>query len=843
MRIKKLIICLLITCVGLCGIAEAADIGILIKDGDFENGINGFGIAYSGREDTSLPYVFMSSDITSSGNGSLRFVSSETLPEKESVSPQSLGFAYQGIYSTDYISIERGCSYTVSADFYTQSSNVKMRFVEMDGNKAVAASPEVTLASGMWQTEVYKWESDRTTDKNRVRVVFYNITKNDSVYIDNFFYSGDFISDSSWKADEKGTIVKEENGFSYKASANSFKDYSGVYAIINKNSLDTNKKYVLSGYVSTDMQEAALYISADSIGNCFSEYQITEGKSAYVTLEFDPSKCTETEVKLSITAIGTPKSETANIYFTDLKVSEADTLMKVEQKNNKLHIYGTLRKGNENKALTVNVTGMGEFTATSDENCGYSITCDISDIQTSKDIFVSISGINGYSDCGGVINGYATIYNDDYRNNVAMAADEKTSLSAIKSVLTDDVLKNIGISKIRNYRISDKDFVLTYLLSCDISTYEKFEEVINIGSIVNGLSDKRIYLTTTLSLYGDVLKLDSVTAYKKEYEKADKNTLEKLFKECKTEIKSLDDLHYVITELLVKEKALKAVNYSEIMDYVTEYADDLSLNFSAYNSLSAKDKYTVANGFTSYLKDADSFKRLQGKLDELIANLDNNGNQNGGQNNNSSGTGSIGGASGGYGYESVGIEPIRSDNSSGNWKFKDLGEYAWASDSIYALLETGVISQSSDGLFRPADNVTRAEFAKMISVCFGFTLKEPVVVFDDVNTNDWYYSYVMALYENNIVNGVSDNCFGVNELLTRQDMCTILARIMEINDSADIKDCYLADIDSASDYAKAAIISMNSMGYVNGYDDGSFRPYNNTTRAEAAKLIFSVSNK
>lgn len=839
MRIKKLIICLLITCVGLYGIAEAADMGILIKDGDFENGINGFGIAYSGRDDTSLPYIFMSSDITSSGNGSLRFVPSETLPEKGSVSPQSLGFAYQGIYSTDYISIERGCSYTVSADFYTQSSNVKMRFVEMDGNKAVAASPEVTLATGMWQTEVFKWEADRTTDKNRVRVVFYNITKNDSVYIDNFFYSGDFISDSSWKADEKGTIVKEENGFSYKASANSFKDYSGVYAIINKNSLDTNKKYVLSGYVSTDMQEAALYISADSIGNCFSEYQITEGNRAYVTLEFDPYECTEDEVKLSITAIGTPKSETAKIYFTDLKVSEADTLMKVEQKNNKLHIYGTLRKGNENKALTVNVTGMGEFTATSDENCGYSITRDISDIQTSKDIFVSISNINGYSDCGGVINGYATIYNNDYRNSVAMAADAKTSLSEIKSVLTDEVLKNIGISKIKNYRLSDKDFVFNYLIGCDISTYEKLENAINTGSVLNGLADKRIGLTSTLSQYEEIFKLDSVKAYKKEYKQADKSTIDNLFKNCKTEINSLDDLHYMITELLVKERALKAVNYSEIMNYALEYADDLTLDFSDYNDLSTENKYIVANGFAAYLKDAESFKSLQGKLNELIANLENEKNQGG----NHTASGSFGGALGGYAYESVGINTIGNDNSNGNWNFKDLGGCEWAKESIYGLLAKGVISKSSDGLFRPADNVTRAEFAKMISVCFGFTLKEPAVVFDDVNTNDWYYSYVMALYENNIVNGVSDKSFGVNDLLTRQDMCTILARIMGINDNADIKDCYLADIDSASDYAKAAIISMNSRGYVTGYDDGSFRPHNNTTRAEAAKLIFSVSNK
>ena len=107
MRVERIIICLLIICLGMCGIAEAADMGILIKDGDFESVINGFGITYSGRNDTSLPYIFMTNDTASSGFSSLQFVSSEDLPEKESVSPQSLGFAYQGIYNTDYISVEQ----------------------------------------------------------------------------------------------------------------------------------------------------------------------------------------------------------------------------------------------------------------------------------------------------------------------------------------------------------------------------------------------------------------------------------------------------------------------------------------------------------------------------------------------------------------------------------------------------------------------------------------------------------------------------------------------------------------------------------------------------------------
>ncbi|MGN0180464.1 MAG: S-layer homology domain-containing protein [Monoglobaceae bacterium] len=839
MRIKRICTCLLIVCQVLCCAASAADMGILIKDGDFENGIDGFGITYSGRSDTSLPYIFPDSDMTSSGGGSLRFVASEALPEKESVSPQSLGFAYQGIYNTDYISVESGCSYTVSADFYTESDGVKLRFVEMDGNKAVAASPEVTLAAGTWQTETYKWVADRTTDRNRVRTVFYNIKKNDSIYIDNFAYRGEFISDSSWKADGNGTISEEAQGISYTASANSLKDYCGIHTGIDKSSLDAGKTYVLHGYIGTDMKEAALYISTDNIGNCYSEYQLTAEDSAYVTLEFDPSRCAEDEIKFSVTAAGTAEAAEGRIFFTDLKISEAESLMKIEQKNNELYVSGRLRKGNENRELTVNVTGADEFTTSSDADGGYSFTCALPEVQTRKGVFVSLSNINGYSDFGNVICGYTTVYNDSYRNSVAKSADEKTSLSEISSVLTDEVLKDIGISKIRNYRRANKDFVLNYLLDCDISTYEKLEEAVNVGSIINGLSGKRISLIAALDWYGKALKTDSVAAYKKGYQTADKKTLEALFMKCKTEINDIEDLHYVITELLVKEKAKKAINYSEIMSCAAEYADDLLLDFSDYNGLSTNNKYTVANSFAAYLKDADSFRTLQGELDRLVADVK----KNGGQNTSGGGGGSSGGASGGLGYGNVEVEPIQKGNTDEKRSFNDLDDFVWAQESIYALLERGVISRSEENMFRPADNVTRAEFAKMISISFGLTGTKTESVFDDVNSDDWYFGYVTAMYENNIVNGISGNYFGANEPITRQDICTILGRIMEIGTDADISGCRLTDIDSASDYAKAAIAAMSDMGYVNGYEDGSFRPHNYSARAEAAKMIYSVSGK
>ncbi|MBP3362143.1 MAG: S-layer homology domain-containing protein [Clostridia bacterium] len=839
MKIKKIIVCLLTACSAMCGIAKAADAGILIKDGDFENGIDGFGITYSGRNDTTLPYIFESSDITSSGNGSLQFVASSTLTEKTSTSGQSLGFAYQGIYNADYISVESGLSYTVSADFYTECSGVKMRFIEMDGNKAVAMSPEITLEEGIWQTEVYKWDSDISTDKNRVRTVFYNIQENDSVYIDNFAYRADYISDSSWKADTNGRIDNGERGISYTASSSSFEKYCGIYASIDKDAFEANKEYVLSGYVDSDMADAALCVSVDNIDNCFSEYIITPGNRAYVSLCFNPSMCPDDEISFSLTATGTAGGSEGKINFSGIQINEADTFVKAVQKNGKLLISGKLRSGNENKELNVSVTGMSDQKTLSDENGEYSFECDLPEVQTSREVFVSISNVGGYEDLGGVINGYTVIYNEDYRNDIAKEADEKTSLEALKGVLTDEALQSTGISKIKDFRLADKDFVFGYLLDVDFSSYEELEDAVKAGSVLSGLSNRKISLTDSVSKYEAELMLGFVPAYKNEYEKADKAAVESLFKQCTTKIDGLEDLHYVLTEVLIKEKAAKAVNNSEIMSYIEKYADDLSLDLSKYKALNPTQiRYEVTNSFASYLKNADSFKTLQSKLDELISNAG-NGRDQGGSKGGSTG----GGSSGKNAYEKVNAAPAPNETADEKPEFNDLSNFSWAKDGIYALLERGIISKSADGRFRPSDNVTRAEFAKMISIAFDFKAAGSEPVFDDVNKTDWYFEYVTAMYENKIVNGISDNYFGAYEPITRQDICTILGRIMGINDNADINDAAFIDMASASDYAKGAIAEMSSKGYVNGYDDGSFRPHNNATRAEAAKLIYSITEQ
>ena len=67
----------------------------------------------------------------------------------------------------------------------------------------------------------------------------------------------------------------------------------------------------------------------------------------------------------------------------------------------------------------------------------------------------------------------------------------------------------------------------------------------------------------------------------------------------------------------------------------------------------------------------------------------------------------------------------------------------------------------------------------------------------------WYYSYVAAANKLGIVNGISEQEFGIGAPITRQDLCVIAHRIMQIkNIRAELDDSIeFEDADEISEYA------------------------------------------
>ncbi|BAQ10002.1 S-layer glycoprotein protein, contains three N-terminal slh domains [Bacillus sp. OxB-1] len=109
--------------------------------------------------------------------------------------------------------------------------------------------------------------------------------------------------------------------------------------------------------------------------------------------------------------------------------------------------------------------------------------------------------------------------------------------------------------------------------------------------------------------------------------------------------------------------------------------------------------------------------------------------------------------------------------------FKDLKKTSPYYGYIAALVEEGIISGYEDNTFRPAASLTRAQMAKIIVL--GFELDDPKTTslpFKDINNKQWHMEFVRALYANEITTGTTPTTFSPNALVTRGQMASFVFR-------------------------------------------------------------------
>ncbi|KOY14868.1 S-layer homology domain-containing protein [Paenibacillus xylanivorans] len=168
----------------------------------------------------------------------------------------------------------------------------------------------------------------------------------------------------------------------------------------------------------------------------------------------------------------------------------------------------------------------------------------------------------------------------------------------------------------------------------------------------------------------------------------------------------------------------------------------------------------------------------------------------------------------------------------GTKNFTDL-EGHWASGSIMDLVERGVIQGYPDNSFRPDNKITRAEFVTLVIKALNLQ-GSSVKGFVDTTTH-WAQEAISTAAGLGIVNGYSDNTFGPDELVTREQIATMVVRAAQIADTE--SNISFSDVAEISGWARSALAAAIANGLVNGYPDGTLKPKGNTTRAEAATLI------
>jgi hypothetical protein len=118
------------------------------------------------------------------------------------------------------------------------------------------------------------------------------------------------------------------------------------------------------------------------------------------------------------------------------------------------------------------------------------------------------------------------------------------------------------------------------------------------------------------------------------------------------------------------------------------------------------------------------------------------------------------------------------------------------------------------------------------------------VSFCDVKLYDWYYDYVYDLASHNIITGYTDGCFRPNNPITRAEYITLLMKAT--GKAAAINTSYkpFTDVPPIWETWYSEYVNMAEfMNFVDGYEDGSFKPNNYISRAEAVQILFNMSGK
>lgn len=233
-----------------------------------------------------------------------------------------------------------------------------------------------------------------------------------------------------------------------------------------------------------------------------------------------------------------------------------------------------------------------------------------------------------------------------------------------------------------------------------------------------------------------------------------------------------------------------------------------------------------------------------------IINVFNEAKMNLGRKSDSGNSGSSGGSggsgsSGGNKSNNMSIPVAKTDIESlqSVSKIKDIELVLWAKEAIAALEKKNIVSGDENGNFNPNNNITREQFAHMLTLAFDFADSDLPTAFIDVDEDAWYKKSVMAAYNAGIVSGIGDNVFGTGIKITRQDMSAMLYRAINkkgIKLSAEREVPEFSDSSDISEYASDGINYLYTCGIISGMGDGTFSPKENATKAQAAVMINAV---
>ena len=180
--------------------------------------------------------------------------------------------------------------------------------------------------------------------------------------------------------------------------------------------------------------------------------------------------------------------------------------------------------------------------------------------------------------------------------------------------------------------------------------------------------------------------------------------------------------------------------------------------------------------------------------------------------------------------------------------FTDVSRSDWYYQFVDYVTSKGYFNGTAETTFAPAENMTRAMFVTVLFRFHGAKGDSSQSAFTDVAPGEWYTAAINWAAANRIVDGVGNGKFAPNDPITRAQMCTMIERYLDLYRKAwkvtlpeTGSVSVMVDESAIPAYALAAVKQCQRHGLVNGFEDGTFRPNDLSTRAQVAAVIYRLS--
>ena len=169
--------------------------------------------------------------------------------------------------------------------------------------------------------------------------------------------------------------------------------------------------------------------------------------------------------------------------------------------------------------------------------------------------------------------------------------------------------------------------------------------------------------------------------------------------------------------------------------------------------------------------------------------------------------------------------------------------YDEAKRAINLLSMQQIVNGVSEQSFAPNKPITRSEWMVMLVRAMGWTSEgSETLTFTDVSPDAWYAEALKIASSKGLVSGYEDGAFRGNNPVSRTELTVLISRVLTLlNKTQTVTPSEpFTDMEDVPNYAKQAVQLMRDLGFMKGYEDGSFLPTKSTTRVEAAIMLLRL---